>query len=58
MPLNIRASYKPYYYLKYLFSFLLRAVFEKKNQKTNTLVGQLQKKLEKYHNTLTVSITS
>ncbi|XP_020615947.1 transmembrane and coiled-coil domains protein 1-like isoform X2 [Orbicella faveolata] len=28
-----------------------KAVFEKKNQKTNTLVAQLQKKLEKYHNT-------
>ncbi|PFX16322.1 Transmembrane and coiled-coil domains protein 1 [Stylophora pistillata] len=29
-----------------------KAVFEKKNQKNNTLVAQLQKKLEKYHNTL------
>ncbi|KAJ7389095.1 Transmembrane and coiled-coil domains protein 2 [Desmophyllum pertusum] len=29
-----------------------KAVFEKKNQKTNSLVAQLQKKLEKYHNTL------
>lgn len=29
-----------------------KSVFEKKNQKTNSLVAQLQKKLEKYHNTL------
>lgn len=29
-----------------------KAVFEKKNQKTNALIAQLQKKLEKYHNTL------
>ncbi|XP_078384307.1 transmembrane and coiled-coil domain protein 3-like isoform X2 [Oculina patagonica] len=29
-----------------------KAVFEKKNQKTNSLIAQLQKKLEKYHNTL------
>ena len=43
---------------KDVVSFLPRAVFEKKNQKTNALVAQLQKKLEKYHNTVTVSITS
>lgn len=29
-----------------------KAVFEKKNQKNNTHVAQLKKKLEKYHNTL------
>ena len=44
--------------LMQMLSLTLRAVktnFEKKNQKTNALVLQLQKKLEKYHNTLVVS---
>ena len=40
------------------FFFLDRTLFEKKNQKTNTQVAQLQKKLEKYHANRMVSINA
>ena len=40
-----------------MLALSLRTLFEKKNQKTNSHIQQLQKKLEKYHNTLMVSLT-
>ena len=36
--------------------FRVKMLFEKKNQKTNSTISQLQKKLGKYHRALVVSV--